>query len=363
MNIESLRTESGFKFAGDFLRYGSGLMVIDESTVIKSIHAQQTKAAIGLGQLARYRRILTGTPIAHNPIDVFSQCKFLDKDSLPIRTMTAFKANFAVEELVSFHGRSFRRITEFRNLDKLAEMMAPFSLRLEKKDCLDLPPKIYATRYVEMTTEQRNLYKEVKDSALVQLSQGTLTTLNALGIMAKCAQITTGFVYNDERKIVVLNNNRVAAMLELIEDNDGKFIIWCPFKANVQIISDNLRVAYNDDAVVRYDGETDIKDRDTAVHRLQNDPACRFFVCTSAAAKGLTLTAACNVIYFGNRSRYEDRIQSEDRCHRIGQTLPVTYTDLVVADTVDERVLLLLKQKGDVATILNNNIKQLADLL
>jgi len=363
MNIEALRTDRGFRAAQAFLLGGPGLMCVDESTSIKSIHAEQTKAAIGLGTLARFRRTLTGTPMSQNPIDVYSQCKFLKDTALPIRTLTAFKASFAMEELCSFHNRTFKKIVGFRNLDMLGRMLADFSIRLEKKDCLDLPEKIYTTRYVEMTPEQASIYKAVKDKALVMLSQGTLTTTTALAIAGKCAQITTGFVYNDDKTAVEIKNHRIAAMLDVIEDGDGKFIIWCPFLHNVKMVRAALAEKYGHESVVTYEGATSLEDRDDAVFRLQNVDSCRFFVCTEAASRGLTLTAACNAIYYGNKSKLEARLQSEDRCHRIGQKYPVTYTDLVIQDTVDERVLALLRNKGELASVLTENIKRFADFI
>lgn len=362
MNTEAVRTETGFKVAMNFLKGGPGLMVVDESTSIKSHKAIQTKSCIILGGYAKYRRILTGTPIAHNPIDLYSQCKFLHKSALPVPTLTAFKAMFADEVIKNYGGRSFKQIVAFKNLNILGDWLSEFSVRVEKKDALDLPDKIYQTRFVEMSPEQSRIYKALKDDAMVQLEKGELTATSALTIMTKCRQIVQGFVYTDEGQFQHIPNNRVQILLDEVSQDEGKYVIWFPFIGSLVLIHEALEKAFPLTSVT-FSGQSSNEDRYKAVTRFQNDPTCRFFLATSAGAQGLTLTAADRAIYYGNTLKMNEREQSEDRIHRIGQVNHCLYLDLVCENTVDERVTELFRAKKDVATMLTNNIRSLADLL
>jgi SNF2 family DNA or RNA helicase len=363
-NVEALRTKAFMELMEKYLIQGSifdtptstkWMMVIDESTVIKSMKADMTKAAIKLGGHAMYKRILTGTPVTQGPMDLFSQCRFLGKDVLPYNSQTAFKCEFVIEQAVDLGpGRPrFNKIIGYRNQDKLARLLLPFTWRVMKADCLDLPPKIYQTRYVELTPDQKRIYKELVRTSLANLDDSTVTVLNAITLMLRLQQVTLGYVTNDEKVITDIPTNRINVLNDLISEMaaDAKVIIFCRFRADIDKITADLCKEYGRDCFTEYHGGIDDDGRSTAVRSFQEKPSVRFFVATKAAARGLTLTAATQVVYYSQDFSLEARLQSEDRAHRIGQKSSVVYTNLVARGTVDEKVIAALMKKQDIANL------------
>ncbi len=365
-NIESLRTKAFLELLEKHLLRASifddprperlrFMMVIDESTVIKNPKADVTKAAWKIGDHALYRRILTGTPVSQGPMDLYAQCRFLGRNVLPYNSMTAFKHDYVIEQPVNLGpGRpAFNKVVGYRNQDKLARMIAPFTWRVLKKDCLDLPEKIYQTRYVELTPEQKRIYKQLVQTSMAALEkeQGdgftTVTALTAITVMLRCQQVALGYVTDDNKTLIPISSNRIDALTTLIEEMapDAKAIIFCRFKEDVRRVVEGLAPG----KCVQYHGDVDDAVRSENVRAFQEDPAARFFVATSAAARGLTLTAASAVIYYSQGFSLDTRLQSEDRAHRIGQTKNVVYTNLVARGTVDEKVIQRLMQKQDIA--------------
>jgi SNF2 family DNA or RNA helicase len=363
-NIEALRTKAFIKLVEDHILRASifddptqerlrFMMVIDESTVIKNPKADVTKAAWKIGDHALYRRILTGTPISQGPMDLYAQCRFLGRNVLPYNSMTAFKHDYVIEQPVNLGpGRpAFNKVVGYRNQDKLARMIEPFTWRVLKKDCLDLPEKIYQTRYVELTPEQKRIYKQLVQTSMTALEQDgqmtTVTALTAITVMLRCQQVTLGYITDDNKKLIQIESNRINALTSLIEEMapDAKAIIFCRFKEDVRRVVESLSPGN----CVEYHGDVGDAVRSENVRAFQEDPTKRWFVATSAAARGLTLTAASAVIYYSQGFSLDTRLQSEDRAHRIGQTKNVVYTNLVARGTVDEKVIQRLMQKQDIA--------------
>ena len=346
INIEALRTKAGFDYAHAFLVGSHGTerhMIVDESTCIKNPKAQQTKAVMRLAKQTERRWILNGTPITQGPLDLYSQCKFLHEDSIPEKTMTTFKHAYAIEQVMTMGSRSFKKVTGYKNLDKLTKNIEPFSLRIEKKDCLDLPEKTFTPLYVELTAEQERIYKSIKNDCIAVLENELVTTTLALTQLIKLHQILTGFVITNEDTTVNLKNNRIAA-LQQIAETTKPLVVFCAYKHNVKQIKDALQ-DYN---VVTYTGEDNSNEKNQAVLDFQNGNA-DIFVGTSAAAKGLTLTRASTMVYYSNNYSLENRLQSQDRIHRIGQDSKCTYIDLVVPNSIDEAILKRLEQKKELS--------------
>lgn len=357
INVEALRTKSGFDFALAFL-VGSGdterHFIVDESTCIKNPKAQQTKAVMRLAKQSDRRWILNGTPITQGPLDLYSQCKFLDADSIPEKTMTTFKHAYAVERTMTMGNRSFNKIVGYQNLDKLTKNIEPFSLRLEKKDCLDLPEKTFTPMYVELTPEQERVYKSIKEDSIAMLQGELVTTTMALTRIVKLHQILTGFVITDDDVTVNLKNNRIT-LLQQIAETTKPLVIFCAYKHNVQQIKDAL----SDYKVVTYTGDDSTAQKNDAVLAFQEGDA-DIFVGTSAAAKGLTLTRASTMVYYSNNYSLENRLQSQDRIHRIGQDNKCTYIDLVVPNSIDEAILKRLEEKKELS---NEVLDDLIDII
>ena len=155
MNVEALSTDKGVKFATKFLNSHKVLMAVDESTTIKTPTAKRTKNIIDLGRMAKYRRIMTGSPVTKNPLDLYTQCYFLDPFHLDHASYYSFRNRYAVMKTMHVRGRSIQVVSKFKNLSELSDTVKNFSDRVLKEDCLDLPPKNFIKRYVTLTPDQK----------------------------------------------------------------------------------------------------------------------------------------------------------------------------------------------------------------
>ncbi len=171
MNIDAVITPNGWKALTRILKERRVMMVVDESTSIKTPGAKRTRAIVKAGRHALYRRIATGTPVAEGPFNLFSPFQFLDPNIIGTRSFYAFKTEFGVwrKETRPSDGRSYPVLMEYRNLDILMNRVAPYSDRVLKRDCLDLPPKVFQKRYFELTKEQRRDDALRTDRRAVQL--------------------------------------------------------------------------------------------------------------------------------------------------------------------------------------------------
>ena len=354
INIESLSSvKDAISAANVFVSSGDTMVVVDESTRIRNFDSKRTKTVIALGQKATMKRILSGLIAPRSPIDVYSQFFFLDWRILGFRNFYSFKARYAILKKVDFGGpRPAEIIVGYRNIDELKDKIKPFSYRVLKDECLDLPPKVYTERSVELSSEQARAYRDLKNTATHMLENGEYVTRTmAITMMQSLHQITYGHVKDDNGIVREIDASpRDDEMLAAIEECVGKVIIWACFRDTIVRICRLLRKEYGDESVVEYWGDTGGDERELAKYRFQNDPECRFFVGNqSTGGIGITLTAANMVIYYANSFDLEHRLQSEDRAHRSGLTHSVTYVDLVTQDTIEEKILMALRKKIDIA--------------
>ena len=347
VNVEAFATAKVKKYLQAFIHRSNFLLAVDESTTIKNIKAKRTKEILKLGQSAKYKRILTGSPITQSPMDLYSQCYFLDKDLLGFDSYWSFQGRYAIIRQTRIGNHSFQQIVGFRNLSELTDKLHRFSYRVTKEQALDLPEKIYTTREVNLTSDQIKHYNSMKDSAVALLDGGDMVTApEVMTRLLRLQQLLCGYLVTDDGETVEIANHRIDAMLDTIEEMDGKVIIWSRFRHDIKKIRKALEKDYGSGTVVTYYGDTSQEDRDKAIDRFQNDEGTKFFVGNAqTAGRGLTLTAATNVIYYSNDFNLETRIQSEDRCHRIGQKNNVLYVDLVVPDSIDIHIVKVLQSK------------------
>ena len=362
MNIEALHTTKGARFAERFLNGHRALVVIDESTTIKNPKAIRTKNALKLSTLAKYRRILTGSPVTRDPIDLFSQCEFLDPAILGHASYYSFKNRYTVQVKTNVGTHTFNKVVGYKNLDELSHLLTPYSYRVLKEDCLDLPEKIYTKRQVDLTPEQHKAYKEMKEIALTFFEDGSvLTASTVMTQLLRLHQISCGHLVTESGETKVFKNNRITELMDILEEVDGKVIIWANYRQDIRTIYDTISKKYGKETVATYYGDTPDDERQNIVQKFQ-DPgsSLRYFVGNQqTAGYGLTLTAAKTVIYYSNNYDLEKRIQSEDRAHRIGQKSNVTYIDLIAEKTVDERIVKALRNKINIAsTVLGEDFKQ-----
>ena len=362
MNIEALHTTKGARFAERFLNGHRALVVIDESTTIKNPKAIRTKNALKLSTLAKYRRILTGSPVTRDPIDLFSQCEFLDPAILGHASYYSFKNRYTVQVRTNVGTHVFNKVVGYKNLGELSGLLDPYSYRVLKEDCLDLPEKIYTKRQVDLTDEQKKAYREMKEYALTLFEDGSvLTASTVMTQLLRLHQISCGHLITESGETKVFKNNRITELMSILEEVDGKVIIWANYRQDIRTIYDTISKKYGKETVATYYGDTPDEERQGIVQKFQDkDSSLRYFVGNQqTAGYGLTLTAASTVVYYSNNYDLEKRIQSEDRAHRIGQKSNVTYIDLIAEKTVDERIVKALRNKINIASkVLGEDFKE-----
>ena len=351
MNVESFSSGDGADFAYKFLSaHPKSMIAIDEATTIKTPTSNRTRKIVALRNMCKYRRILTGSPVTKSPLDLYSQCQFLDPWLLGHESYTTFKARYAETRKIQVNGRQVEIITGYRHLQELSDKVVSFSKRILKEDCLDLPEKTYVKHYVELTDEQKRLYKQMKKEAIAFLNGKMQSTATVMTQFMRLHQITCGHFTADDGTIQDLPSSRLSELMSILENIEGKTIIWSHYTHDVRRIIEEIKKVYGEDSVVDYFGETDTDARSSNIKKFQNDDKCRFFVGTThTGGYGITLTAGSNMIYFSNGYDLEKRQQSEARIDRIGQTKKMTYIDIMAQDTIDERIVKALRKKVNIA--------------
>jgi SNF2 family DNA or RNA helicase len=350
VNVESLSTKRSFKACNAFIKSSRCMMIVDESTTIKNVRASRTKAVMSLGRHTHYKRILSGQPIANGPLDIYSQMNFLGEHILGFSSYYSFRNRYAIVQKMNLGNRSFNKVVGYQRLDELEVHLKPWSCRITKDECLDLPEKVYMTREVEMPKEQRQLYDYMRDRAIVSIEDEDCTATNVLTQLIRLHQISCGHVTTDDGNIIRIDMFRFKELLAAIEEVTGKIIIWATYRADIKMLIQELSSIYGKDSCVDYYGDTKDTIRVQNIERFQGDDKVRFFVGNpQTGGMGITLTASSTVIYYSNSYNLEHRIQSEDRAHRIGQANRVTYVDLICPKTVDAKIVKALRSKKQLA--------------
>jgi SNF2 family DNA or RNA helicase len=352
MNVEALSTKKGKQFAERFLNCHKTLMAIDESTTIKNPGAIRTKTIIGLGKYVLYKRILTGSPVTKSPLDLYTQCWFLDPWLLDQQSYYSFRTRYALTRKINVSGRQVEIVVGYRNLGELSEKLKPFSHRVLKDDCLDLPPKTYMKRTIQLSEEQSKVYKQMKEIALATLNGKLTTTHNVITQLMRLHQITCGHFKSDDGVTQTLKSNRLDELMDVLSEMEGKAVIWAHYRYDIEVIVEAIKKEYGDKSVVTYYGDTSTDDRQKAIKLIQDpESSVRFIVGTpQTGGYGITLTGASTMIYYSNGYDLEKRQQSEARIDRIGQTKNMTYIDIIAEGTVDEKIVKALRTKVNIAT-------------
>jgi SNF2 family DNA or RNA helicase len=352
MNVEALSTKKGKQFAERFLNCHKTLMAIDESTTIKNPGAIRTKTIIGLGKYVLYKRILTGSPVTKSPLDLYTQCWFLDPWLLDQQSYYSFRTRYALTRKINVSGRQVEIVVGYRNLGELSEKLKPFSHRVLKDDCLDLPPKTYMKRTIQLSEEQQKVYKQMKEIALATLNGKLTTTHNVITQLMRLHQITCGHFKSDDGTTQTLKSNRLDELMDVLSEMEGKAVIWAHYRYDIEVIVEAIKKEYGDKSVVTYYGDTSTDDRQKAIKLIQDpESSVRFIVGTpQTGGYGITLTGASTMIYYSNGYDLEKRQQSEARIDRIGQTKNMTYIDIIAEGTVDEKIVKALRTKVNIAT-------------
>jgi SNF2 family DNA or RNA helicase len=352
MNVEAFSTKKGLQFAHRFLSSHNALMGVDESTTIKNPSAKRTKNILSLRSLTKYRRILTGSPVTKSPLDLFSQCNFLDPWLLDQSSYYSFRTRYAVCRKIQVQGRQVEIVVGYRNLSELSDKLKPFSYRVLKDDCLDLPKKTYLKRTIDLSDEQRKVYKQMKQEALAVLNGKMVTSATVITQLMRLHQITCGHFTSDDGAIQEIKNNRISQLVDILEEVEGKAVIWAHYRYDIEKIVEAISKKYGNNAVVTYYGDTTTDERAAAIKKIQDpESPVRFIVGTpQTGGYGITLTGASTMIYYSNGYDLEKRQQSEARIDRIGQEKPMTYIDIMAEDTIDMKIVKSLRSKVNIAT-------------
>ena len=404
MNVEALSTVKEAKSVLiDYITQRRCMGAVDESTTIRNVTSRRTKFILDkVAPRLTYRRILTGLIAPKSPLDVYAQFYFLDKNILGHNTFATFRARYAKEEKVCFlHNhvlaakleratgprflldgmcmvsprdlpralimkeldrrriwyQSFTKVIGFQNEQELYAKTAPFSYRCKLEDCYDLPPKIYMRRDVTMTPEQRAIYAQLLEFYTAEL-QGMehVTAANVISRMIRLHQVLCGHTKSDETGAEIdIPCRRPDRLLELLEDHNGKAIIWCSYDHDVRKLAHLLTEEYGENSVARFWGGN-LATREEEEKRFLLDDATRYMIATPAAGgRGRTWVNADLVVYYSNTHDLEHRMQSEMRAQGVDKINSVAYVDLITPGTVEEKILHCLRNKLSLASVISGD--------
>jgi SNF2 family DNA or RNA helicase len=328
------------------------MVIFDESQYIKAASAKRSKAAYDLAKAATYRVLLTGTPVAKDAGDMFGQFKVLD-ESIFGNSFYAFRAKYFANV-----GRNFPdwRIRP-EAADAIRSKVALRAQRIRKADVLDLPEKLYQVRRIEMTKDQARHYRELERELLTVIGDTTVTVPYLISRMMKLNEICSGYVRHEGSNIA-LDNPKLAELKQIIDDYDAgdgrnQVVVWCTF---LRDISEICKVF---PAAMVIDGSKSTQERQEAIDLFQAG-LCKVMVLQQqAGAVGITLTAAHLSVFYSRNYSLLDRMQAEDRLHRIGQVNKVTYIDLIMANSIEEEIVEALEEKRIVAGYLQGDIESI----
>lgn len=371
IGIESISSSNRVVLAANELITESTFVILDESTYIKNDRSRRTKRIMAMAERCRYRLVLTGTPLTEGVVDLFAQMKFLSPKILGYNSFYSFARNH-----LEYHPEYKGLIVRCHNVGYLASKIHPYTYQVTKAECLDLPDKLYDSRYFSMTDTQRGIYEEAKEEILAELYDSEWPEYTIFRLFTVLQQITCGFWNRRQEdgtyRMITFPHERVNMLMDTIASypKDAKVIIWTKYRYDIDQIGTALGAEYGPKAAAFFYGDLNEKARNAELDRFRKD--ARFFVATQACGgHGLTINEANHVIFYSNEFKYVNRLQAEDRNHRIGQTDKVLYTDLACRKSIDERIEQAMARKEsaiasfkrEVDRVKDKNRKEVAELI
>jgi len=348
VGVESMSASARVVCTVNKLITEQSMVIVDESSYIKGHRASRTMRITRIAERARYRLILTGTPISQGVVDLFSQMRFLSPKILGYQSFYSFARNH-----LEYHERFKGMIIRSHNTEYLAAKIKPYVYQVTKDECLDLPAKLYERRYFRMSHAQACAYEEAKERLLLEVEADDWSSISIFRLFTALQQIVCGFWNWSPKRGVMEHHEYQHGRIDLLMDTvtsipaDEKVIIWTKYHYDIDHIRPALERTFGADAVAPYHGRLSEKQRNAQVQRFRN--TARFFLATpSCGGHGLTLNEAHYVVFYNNGFKYSERLQAEDRNHRIGQQHKVVYIDLICRQSIDERIMRALDAKGDV---------------
>jgi SNF2 family DNA or RNA helicase len=360
VGIESMSASRRVILSVNSLITAKSMVILDESQYIKTPFALRTKWISRLAETARYRLVMTGTPITQGIQDLYAQMYYLSPKILGYRSFYSFAANH-----LEYDDGNPPRIVRAHNTEWLAAKIQPYVYQVTKAECLDLPKKLHSERWFSLSDAQERASWEAKQIVIERLHNDEFRAQDIFVLFLWLQQIASGFWRCRTRKEFLeyeFPNPRLALLEDVISQihEDNKIIIWAKFHFDIQSISAALARRYGESAVSVFYGLQDEKRRNAAVAKFRSEAT--YFVATpSCGGHGLTLNDAYIAIFYNNSFKYAERLQAEDRCHRIGQTMPVTYIDLYGRKSIDERIAEALGRKSDAAKDMADKVSKVRD--
>lgn len=354
LQVAVVNYESCWRMEQEIASWKPDMIICDESSKIKNHQAKQSKALHRLGKISKHNIILTGTPVTNNPLDFFSQYKFLD-DSVFGTSYYAFRSRYAV-----MGGYGHYQVVGYKNLQELTEKAHKIAFRITKKEALDLPEQVDVIRTIELEPSARQTYTKVERDSYAELQHGEIVTTNVLTKLLRLSQITGGFVKDEFNEFVEqVSEAKLEALKEIVEecvDAGKKLVVFARFIPEIDEITKMLKKLGIQYALIR----GDVKDRASEVDKFQNDPSVKVFIGQlQTTGMGLTLTAADTAVFYSLSYNFADYEQAKARIHRIGQKNNCTYIHLIAKKTIDEKVMDALKSKKNIADLVVDNWRSL----
>ncbi len=354
VGIESMSSSNRVVAAVNNLVTARTMVVLDESSYIKGHNSKRTERLTYICSRARYRLILTGTPLSQGVVDLFAQMRFLSPKILGYSSFYSFAANH-LEYSEKFPGM----IVRAHNTEWLAAKINPYTYQVRKDECVDLPPKHYSTKWFYMNPEQRQWYENLKDKFLMEIDPDDWDSYKLFQLFSALQQVVCGF-YNEKHRGKTkhrheFQNERTDILAEIVSQvpSDEQCIIWAKYSYDIEQIQKVL----NNKTYVLYTGKQNEKQKERSKLSFQAGEAQYFVATPSSGGHGLTLNEASTVIFYDNSFKYSERIQAEDRCHRIGQTKSVHYIDIICENSIDERIMKSISSKEDTLESFQSEIK------
>lgn len=360
--VEGLSQGSASTYVDRFISMGKTAIIVDESSNIKTPGKIRTDKVVAFGAKAKKRVILSGTSVTQGLEDLYKQYEFLDPNILGFDSYYSFRAHFC--ETITMQvaeDRKVQKVIGYKNQDEFIRLIEPYTLRVEKKDAVDLPEKVYSKRIIPMTPKQRKLYLSMEQEFFTCIDGQMYETESVLEQVLRLQQITGGFYpFDDGEKVVPRpiegKNPKLEDLMSLLDEISGKVIVWCEFRSEIELIAE--RLLHAGIKHVEFHGGCDDDEKVQAVKSFRDpEMGVKVFLASRAAAYGLTLIEATTSIYFSQRYSLDTHLQSQDRNHRIGQTNKVNYIFLMCEKTIDEKVMNCLIEKKTTAEMVYSLMK------
>lgn len=375
INIEALSgVEDAQLLIAKFAKQRKCVGVVDESTVIKNPTAKRTKFMCKkIAPLFVYRRILSGLITPRSPLDLYAQFYFLDKAILGHDSYFTFRNRYAVLKQMDFGGRKVDIVVGYRDEAQLRALIEPHSFRVRLEDCYDMPASVYEPVYVEMTPEQDRIYKELKQFATAKIEgEAYVSAQIVIAQLLRMHQVVLGHTKDEEGNTHLIPENRTQALVDLLDNYDGKAIIWCSYDIDIRKLSERLEKEFGPTKEeFKYARETGMeppppvvarfwggnkKQREDEERIFKTKAGCRFILATpDAGGRGRTWDMADLVLYFSSKDNLEHRAQSEERPKGDGKKRPIIYRDFIVKNTVEVKIVKALRNKINMAAVINGD--------